>query len=139
MKCPKCGSTKLKVEVSFAGEVVGKFDESGNFELMDDLDLDSIWNDASRCECIKCHWVGKVQNARSGRTDVLDQGERLGGLKAYRDPISAEELRELEQLLDSQRCPPLWRDNFEKLIAEIKRLNAFPETMTQSTDHAASG
>lgn len=139
MKCPKCGSTKLQVEVSFAGQVACNFDESDNFELIDDLALDSSWNDASRCECIECHWVVKLQNARLGSIDALNQSERGGGLQTYRGPVSAEQLRELEQLLDSQRCPPLWREKIEKLIAEINRLNAFLETITRITDHAASG
>jgi len=139
MKCPKCGSTQLKVEVSFAGQVACKFDESGNFELLDDVALDSSWDDASRCECIACHWSGEVQYAKSGEISTLDQGERLGGLRSYSRPITSEELSDLKQLLSSQRCPPLWRDKIEKLISEIERLNAFLETIMRVTNQATSG
>lgn len=139
MKCPQCGSAELRVEVSFAGQVACKFADGGDFKLLDNVALDSSWNDASPCECMSCQWVGTLQNAQVGKIGALTQSEKPGNLETYREPVSTEELQEMERLLDLQRCPPLWREKIEILIAEVKRQNAFLETITRLTDQAASG
>ena len=134
MKCPNCGSTELRVEVRFAGQVACKFVEGDNFELIENVALDSNWDDHSCCECMDCLWVGTVQIARDGRTGQLKENSSLEKNPAFLNPISNEELGELKRLLETRSCPRLWRDYIERLISEVDRLNAFLEMISRLTD-----
>ena len=134
MKCPNCGSTELRVEVRFAGQVACKFVEGDNFELIENVALDSNWDDHSCCECMDCLWVGTVQTARDGRTGKLKQSSSREKKPAFLNPISNAELRELKRLLETQSCPPLWREYIERLISEVERLNAFLEMISRLTN-----
>lgn len=134
MKCPNCGSTELRVEVSFAGQVACKFVEGDNFELIENVALDSHWDDHSCCECMDCLWVGTVQIARDGRTEKLKKNLSLKKNSVFINPMSNEEFEELKRLLETQSCPPLWREYIERLISEVERLNAFLEMISRLTN-----
>ena len=134
MQCPNCGSTELKVEVRFAGQVACKFVEGDKFELIENVALDSNWDDHSCCECMDCLWVGTVQIARDRRTEELKVNSSSVKKPAFLNPISNEELGELKRLLVTQSCPPLWREHIERLISEVDRLNAFLEMISHLTN-----
>lgn len=63
MKCPRCGSSMLRIEVVFTGFVSCAFTGEQEFELIDTLDLDSNWDDTSPCECLGCDWKGVTGEA----------------------------------------------------------------------------
>ena len=134
MKCPNCGSTELRVEVRFAGQVACKFVEGDNFELIENVALDSNWDDHSCCECMDCLWVGTVQIARDSRTGKLKEISSFEKKPAFLNPMSNEELGELKRLLETQRCPPLWREQIKRLISEVERLNAFLKMISRLTN-----
>ena len=130
MKCPKCGSAELRVEVRFVGQVACQFVEGDNFELIENVALDSNWDDHSCCECMDCLWVGTVQIARNGRAGQWKENSPLEKKPALLNPRSTQELGELKRLLETQSCPSLWRESIERLISEVERLNAFSEMIS---------
>jgi len=133
VKCPNCGSKELTVEISFAGQVACKFMEGDNFELIENVALESNWDDHSSCECMNCLWVGTVEIARDGQTEKLEEIPSLEKKPAFLNPISKEEIQELKRLLNSQRCPSLWCEYIDRLISEVERLNKFIEMISHLT------
>ena len=142
MKCPRCESRYLAIDIVFAGKVSCKFlekDDLEEFELLDTLSMNSQWDDHSECSCLSCEWQGKVQDARSqsgsGTPSTHD------GLPFVAAPscttVEAATSLQLQQLRDEIRtkgCDSHWRTHIENLIAEVERLDALLEAMMRVSE-----
>lgn len=63
MKCPVCGSSYLRISVTFTGTVDCDFGREGGFRLVDPVMLDSSLDESSECCCLQCHWEGTARDA----------------------------------------------------------------------------
>lgn len=135
MKCPECGSPSLNVEVQFAGKVACRFADSDNFEVIDDVELDSNWDDKSLCECLVCRWRGTVYAARLGDSQRPHGEDFSGKPQGHSTPMTEQDLLKLRELLKTQPCPAAWRERIERLISEVDRLNSLLETIGRLSEH----
>ena len=108
MRCPACGSTKLRIEVVFAGELAFEFHEGEVLRVLEEPALESRWDDVSPCRCPACGWSGAVQD--------LQPIETLG---AHRGRL---ELHELECDLAAGRCPPPLARVVGPLLESVRRM-----------------
>jgi hypothetical protein len=108
MRCPACGSTKLRIEVVFAGELAFEFRNGEAIRLLEEPALDSRWEDVSPCRCSACAWSGTVGDLRR-RAAMTAQP---GGL----------ELHELERDLAEGDCPPRLRRPLGRLLESVRRM-----------------
>lgn len=134
VKCPKCGSPELKIEFQFAGQVACKFVDEDNFELIDNVAIDSKWDDDSPCECLSCQWNGTVHDAKMYRVDSKSDKTSRKARRSFSRPMTVEELTTLKTLLKTNHCPGPWRQRIEQLIAEVERLNSFVETLSRISE-----
>jgi len=63
MRCPQCGSARLRVEVIFTGKVDCDFAGANGLEVLNPVSLDSAFGQSSECHCLYCKWDGTVAEA----------------------------------------------------------------------------
>lgn len=115
MRCPACGSTKLRIEVVFAGELAFEFCNGEAVRLLEEPALDSRWEDVSPCRCPACNWSGTVADVRRRET-LVPQSGRL-------------ELRELERDLAEGHCPPRLRRPLSRLLESVRRMQVHVQVL----------
>ena len=134
MRCPGCGSHRLRVAVAFKGMVACAFRTSDDFELLNDVELDSRWDDAAQCECLKCAWTGEVGDAvravASGRSRSASSSTRES-LASRSTPLSAADLQRISGRLDVGFYDPAWADDIRRLVAEVDRLNSLLDLVSR--------
>ncbi len=138
MHCPTCSSNNLKIEVNFSGRVSCRFADDNDFELIDRVSLDSNWNDDSPCECLCCHWIGAVRDARSARAGELGAAKSAAASAVMIEQFSVEERQELKRLLAAEECSPTLRKHVENLLDEVQRLSSLLESMSRITQQSAA-
>lgn len=70
MRCPHCQSTRLRVSVAFTGNVACAFADD-DVELLEDVELESRWDESGTCQCLNCNWQGSLSAARGSPTDAV--------------------------------------------------------------------
>ena len=124
MKCPRCQSPLLKIDVSFTGNVACKFSEGQKFQLLEKVALRSEFAEDAGCRCLKCHWQGRVADARANSPRTQHKVHQ-----ASQDPLTAEELRKIEDSAES--LSPRSRAIVQRLIDEVERLNSLLDAVTR--------
>jgi hypothetical protein len=124
MKCPSCGSRQLNVAVAFTGNVSCAFRGRDEFEIVDEVALDSHWDDRSPCSCVRCSWSGEVSEAR-GRLKT----SKPAPVAVRKAGISPRDLEALKERVRSGECPPRWVIQINRLIAEVERLAELAEML----------
>ena len=140
MRCPLCFSNDLKIEVSFSGPVACKFKDENDveFELMEQVMLDSHWSDESQCACLNCNWIGMVCDAGSSPVDVSNTdalASESGGAIGW---FSAEDQQELKHLLETEECPLALRKHVKKLMSEVGRLSSLLDNMSRIQEKSST-
>ncbi len=114
MKCPRCRSRELQVEVAFVGEVSCSFKDSVEFDIIEPVALDSEWSDDSKCRCVACGWVGLVTEAQS--SPKLCKPVKTESFLSDPDKVET-----IARRLD--RLPPSWGQAVQHLLDEVHRLD----------------
>lgn len=112
MRCPACGSTKLKIGVVFTGEVACEFRNGSVVEILESATLDSAWDDQSRCGCLACDWSGRVHELR---------GRRLEDVAPVRK-LTESELHGIERDLVLGKCPRRLERRVGKVVDAVRKL-----------------
>jgi len=126
MRCPKCRSRMLNVAVCFTGEVSCRFSGDGEFQLLDQVALDSEFAEDADCSCMTCGWTGTVAEARPGAPTGGARHEQDTKNRAVAsEPLTEENLARFSACLDD--LSPKAAGMVKQLIAEVRRLNALLE------------
>lgn len=129
MRCPQCSGKLLNVAVRFAGNVSCRFFGDEDFELLENVDLSSEFEEEADCRCLSCGWAGRLQEARTSqrRRPADKQAARPSGL-----PLTGQELRKLAKAVSqfeghSQAVAG-------KLLQEVYRLRSLLEAVTRLSE-----
>ena len=138
MKCPRCESASLRVEIRFNGSVSCFFFSDDEFEVTDTVAMSSEWDEKSRCECTECAWAGHVAQALSrpgwsASTHSQSNGELTASDRSSVGTKSrVRNLKDVEERLQSHPCDPQVRECLEFLSAEIQRLQSMLELVKRA-------
>jgi len=111
MQCPNCGSRRLRLAVTFSGELTCEFQGAEAVQVLEDASLDSAWHDESQCSCVGCDWEGLVREA------ALD-------LASDRAECTDAEFRDIEACVKTKQIPDKLLDPLSRLVDEIRKLKA---------------
>ena len=112
MRCPSCGSTKLRIGVVFSGEVACEFRNGSVVEILENTTLDSTWDDASDCRCAQCSWSGQVHDLRGRRLEDVAPARKL----------TESELHGIERDLVLGKCPRRLERRVGKVVDAVRKL-----------------
>ena len=107
MKCPACNSQLLKIEIAFKGQVACAFSDDDEFDLIDNISLDSEWNDSSSCACLDCHWTGNVREARFHHENAVL--ESSAPFTTTVSVLNEVDVQVIQKRLLVEHCPALFR------------------------------
>jgi hypothetical protein len=112
MRCPACASTKLKIGVTFTGEVACEFRNGSVVEILESATLDSAWDDGSACSCLACNWSGRVHDLRGRRLEDVEPARKL----------TEAELHGIERDLVLGKCPRRLERRVGKVVDAVRKL-----------------
>lgn len=119
MRCPACGSTKLRIGVVFSGEIACEFRHGAVVEILENSVLDSSWDDNSKCRCVACHWSGRVEAVR-------DPVRALRGARSPAPPSRTVEaaagMAGIERDVVDGKCPAGLQRPVRNILDAIRQL-----------------
>lgn len=127
MHCPTCSSTLLNVQISFSGNVACQFSEAGEFTLLENVALDTQFDDDAGCHCLSCGWEGEVGDLSARRRRQDHAHPQPTGSRGL--PLSNRQLRELAA--EVARLHPSAQKTGEKLLQEVYRLRSLLDAVSR--------
>lgn len=106
--------------MTFAGDVVCRFDNAGAFRIIETVDLDSNFDDAAACQCNRCGWEGRFAEL-SGEASADDEPSAIG--------LSSNQFEQIRR--EISKMTGRNREIAEQLAAEVVRLNQLLDSLSR--------